>query len=78
MGMHDSRSNDTRVIIHYVVVAASYEKLSLVAQLVLDLLVLVHLQKLKCTDRISKIILKDNNNKSSLNRGYYNIHCLFL
>lgn len=56
MGMHDNHSNDTRVIIRYVVVAASYEKLSLVAQLVLDLLVLVHLQKLKCTDRISMII----------------------
>jgi len=56
MGMHDSRSYDMRVIIRYVVVAASYEKLSLVAQLVLDLLVLVHLQKLKRTDRISMII----------------------
>jgi len=56
MGMHDSHSNDMRVIIRYIVVAASYEKLSLVAQLVLDLLVLVHLQKLKRTDRISMII----------------------
>lgn len=52
---HNSHSGNTWSSFG-IISAQSNEKLSLVAQLVLDLLVLVHLQKLKHTDQISIII----------------------